>query len=65
MVQNEIELKVIDLFNGEILTGEQIPKLEGNLIEIIRQFSGQSYCISRFTGVKDYEGNKLFEYDYV
>lgn len=65
MTKNDIEIQVVDLFNGKVLTGADIPFFEGNLTEIIRQFSGQSYCLSRFTGVMDFEKNKLYEYDFV
>ncbi|MTD38327.1 hypothetical protein GIX45_06770 [Erwinia sp. CPCC 100877] len=65
MEQVDIELNVIDLYNGKVLSAKETPVVKGNLAEVISQFSGRTYMISRFTDCIDIEGNKLYEYDFV
>ena len=61
----EIEFRVFDLHEGKVLYGNQIPKHGEGLLDSIRQFSGQSYELSQYTGIEDLDGEKIYEGDIV
>lgn len=56
----EIEFRVFDLHEGKVLYGNQIPKHGEGLLDSIRQFSGQSYELSQYTGIEDLDGEKIY-----
>ncbi len=61
----EIEFRVFDLYEGEVLYGDQIPKKGEGLLDSIRQLSGQTYELSQYTEIEDLDGNKIYEGDIV
>jgi len=65
IIMREVEFRVFDLHEGKVLYGNQIPKHGEGLLESIRQFSGQSYELSQYTGMTDLDGKKIYEGDIV
>ncbi|HJE97266.1 hypothetical protein [Ligilactobacillus acidipiscis] len=61
----EPKLKVLDLYEGKVLEGNDIPVKEGNLPEILRQFSGQSYQVIPYTGITDINHKEIYVSDKV
>lgn len=63
--QLDIDLRVMDLYEGKVLYGKDIPLYGEGLIDSIAQFSGQTYMINISTGVKDRKQIKIYAEDIV
>lgn len=63
--QLDIEIRVMDLYNGKVLYGNDIPIRGTGLLGSIAEFSGQTYEINLSTKVIDINKKTTFDQDIV